>query len=121
MRKEDQEYGEWMWAESIRVVRKTVAVIPGNLRRQAPWKQQSYVPKQSRSSGDVIPMQAAPNGGQGIVSHNEGNVSDEVDSIQCSSPIEEVGQVEKLSSERVHETRLDKVIVGLTLSESEAP
>ena len=109
-----------MRAKSVRLVCKTVAVIPGNLRRQAPWKQQSYVPKQSHSSGDVIPMQAAPDGGQGIVSHNEGNVSDEVDSIQHSSLVEEVGQVEKLSFERVHETRLDKVIVGLTLSESEA-
>ena len=81
MRKEDQEYGEWIRAESVRVVCKTVAVILGNLHRQAPWKQQSYVPKQSHSSGDVKPMQAAPDGGQGIVSHNEGNVSDEVDSI----------------------------------------
>ena len=48
-------------------------------------------------------------------------MSDKVDSIQCSSPVEGVGQVEKLSSEKVHETRLDKVIVGLTLSEFEAP
>ena len=38
LREEDQEYGEWMWAQSTRAVRKIVAVIPGNLRHQAPWK-----------------------------------------------------------------------------------
>ena len=38
LRKEDQEYGEWMRAESIWGVRKTVTVIPGNSGRQAPWK-----------------------------------------------------------------------------------
>ena len=79
------------------------------------------MPKQSRSSGDVRPMQVASNDGRGIVTHREGSVSDKVDSIQRISPAVEIGQVEKLSSEMVHEAQLDRVIVGLTLFESEVP
>ena len=63
-----------MRAKSARAMHKTVAVIPGNSRRQALWKQQSYLPKQSRSNGDIKPMQAAPIDGQGIVTHREGSV-----------------------------------------------
>ena len=33
----------------------------------------------------------------------------------------EVGQIEKLNSEMVHEDRLDRVIVELTISESKVP
>nr|POE53751.1 hypothetical protein CFP56_23291 [Quercus suber] len=33
LRKEELEYGEWMRAETIRTMRKTVAVIPGKSRR----------------------------------------------------------------------------------------
>ena len=36
--KEDQEYGEWLQADSVKAVCKTVAVILENSRRQAPWK-----------------------------------------------------------------------------------
>nr|POE98551.1 hypothetical protein CFP56_46459 [Quercus suber] len=92
LRKEEQEFGEWMRAETIRTVRKTVVVVPGKSRRQAPWKQQFYVPKHSWSNGDGTPMQVDSNGAQ-----------------------------VKLSSELMHETRLDNVIVGLTISEAEVP
>ena len=110
-----------MRAKSTRAMHKTMAVILGNSCRQALWREQSYVPRQSHSSGDIKPMQAAPADGRGIVTHREGSVSDEVDSIQCFSPTMKVGQVEKLSSEMVHEARLDRVIVRLTFSESEVP
>ena len=120
LRKEDQEYGEWIRVEFVRGVRKTVAVIPGTSRRQAPWKKQPYVPKQPGSSGDVRPMQNVPDDGRGMATHREGSVSDEVESIQRFSPVVEVGQKEKLSSEIMHEDRLDRGIVGLTISESEA-
>nr|POE53752.1 hypothetical protein CFP56_23292 [Quercus suber] len=66
-------------------------------------------------------MQADSNGAQGIVSHPEGRESDEVESIQRSSPGVEIGQAVKLSSELMHETRLDNVIVGLTISEAKVP
>ena len=121
LRKEDQEYGEWMRAESIRGGRKTVTVIPGNSGRQALWKKQSYVPKHSCSSDDVKPMQTVPDDSRGLETHREGSVSDVVESIQRVSPGVEVGQIEKLNSEMVHEDRLDRVIVELTISESEVP
>ena len=79
------------------------------------------MPKQSCSSGDVRPMQVASNDGRGIVTHREGSVSNKVDSIQRISPAVEIGQVEKLSFEMVHEAQLDRVIVGLTLFESKVP
>lgn len=33
LRKEEQEYGEWLWADSVGIVRKTVAMILAKSRR----------------------------------------------------------------------------------------
>uniref|UniRef100_A0A7N2MXZ0 DUF4283 domain-containing protein n=1 Tax=Quercus lobata TaxID=97700 RepID=A0A7N2MXZ0_QUELO len=71
-------------------------------------------------SGDVRPRQNVTDNGRGMATHREGSVSNEVESIQRFSPVVEVGQIEKLSFEMVHEDRLDRGIVGLTISESEA-
>ena len=35
--KEEQQYGEWLRAEPLRVSRKTVVVVPGTSRSQVPW------------------------------------------------------------------------------------
>ena len=35
--KEEQQYGEWLRAEPLRVSRKIVVVVPGASRSQAPW------------------------------------------------------------------------------------
>nr|POE55977.1 hypothetical protein CFP56_62806 [Quercus suber] len=121
LRKEDQEYGEWMRAETIRSVRKTVVVIPGKSRRQAPWKQQSNDPKHSRSNGTGTSVQVDSNGDQGTASQREGSESDDVEPTQRASPIVEIGQAAKASSEMMHESGLDNVIVGLTISEAEVP
>ena len=37
LRKEEQQYGEWLRAESLRGTRKTVVVVSGTSRSQAPW------------------------------------------------------------------------------------
>ena len=37
LKREDQQYGEWMRAEQVRQTRKSVAVISSNSRSQAPW------------------------------------------------------------------------------------
>ena len=40
LRREEQQYGEWLRADTFRPTRKTVAVIPGVARNQAPWLNQ---------------------------------------------------------------------------------
>ena len=45
LRREDQQYGDWLRADTFRTTRKTVAVISGVARNQAPWLKQ----KQCRS------------------------------------------------------------------------
>ena len=37
LKREEQQYGEWMRAEQVRQTRKSVAVILGSSRSQAPW------------------------------------------------------------------------------------
>ena len=43
LRKEDQQYGKWLRADSIRAGRKTVATILGAARSKVPWKKHSNV------------------------------------------------------------------------------
>ena len=37
LKREEQQYGEWLRADQVRQSRKSVAVIPGSSRSQAPW------------------------------------------------------------------------------------
>lgn len=37
LRKKDQQFGEWLWADSIHLAKKSVTVISGTSRSQAPW------------------------------------------------------------------------------------
>ena len=37
LKKDDQQYGEWMRAEQFRQTRKSVAVVSGSARNQTPW------------------------------------------------------------------------------------
>lgn len=37
LRKEDQQYGDWLQADAVRATRKIVAVISGTSHTQAPW------------------------------------------------------------------------------------
>jgi len=80
-----------LWANFVRVVRKTVAIISGNSRRQAPWKKQSNVPNQSRSNANITPMQAVPSDGHDVTRRREGSVFEEVDSFLRPSTVVEVG------------------------------
>nr|POF22460.1 hypothetical protein CFP56_49784 [Quercus suber] len=65
-------------------------------------------------------MQAVPSDGHGVTRRREGSVFEEVDSFVRPLTVVEVGQVENLGTEIVHEAQLEKVIVGLTISETEA-
>lgn len=38
--REELQYGDWMRANSVKIARKTVAVIPGASHNQAPWHKQ---------------------------------------------------------------------------------
>ena len=38
LRKEDQQFGEWLRADSVRLAKKFVTVILGASRSQAPWR-----------------------------------------------------------------------------------
>ena len=55
LRKEDQQFGEWLCADSVRGVRKSVIVISGSTRAQAPWwrKPDSKATSSSRQSEDA--------------------------------------------------------------------
>ncbi|XP_075654868.1 uncharacterized protein LOC142625044 [Castanea sativa] len=37
LRKEDQQYGDWLRADSVSAVHKTMAIIPGTARSKVPW------------------------------------------------------------------------------------
>ena len=120
LRKEDQEYGERLQADSIRAIRKTMVVISGNSYQHAPWKKQSNVPNQSRSNKEITPMQAIPSDSHSVTRKREGSVFEKMDSFLRPSTVVKVRQVKNLSTEMVHEARLEKVIVGLTLSKTKA-
>lgn len=53
LNREEQQYGAWMSADLVRIIRKTVAVIPGASRHQAPWRKQqtTYESSQDFSTG----------------------------------------------------------------------
>ena len=41
LRKEDQQYGEWLQADSVRAIHKSVATISGAARSKVPWQKQT--------------------------------------------------------------------------------
>ena len=43
LRKEDQQYGEWLRADSVRAIHKSVATIPRAARSKVPWQKQSNI------------------------------------------------------------------------------
>ena len=50
LRREDQQYGDWLRAEAVRASRKTVTVIVGAARSQAPWAKHKLCQVQGRGS-----------------------------------------------------------------------
>ena len=76
---------------------------------------------QSRSNADITPMQAVLNDGHGVTRKREGSVFEEVDSLLHPSTVMEVRKVENLSTAMVHKAQLEKVIIGLNISKTEAP
>ena len=45
--KEDQQFGDWMWAEQFKSFRKSVVVIAGSARGSSKWKKGPSVPKEN--------------------------------------------------------------------------
>ncbi|KAL0015774.1 hypothetical protein SO802_002843 [Lithocarpus litseifolius] len=64
LKKEDQQYGEWMRAKQFRQSRKSVAVISGSSRSQAPWGRKYKSPSGSNNgqSDDIfwLPLNMDP-------------------------------------------------------------
>ena len=60
-------YGDWLRADATRVTRKSVAVIAGASRSQAPWMKQKkfQVHNQSKQSGDSSQSNTMDNSGLG--------------------------------------------------------
>ena len=50
LRREDQQYGDWLRADTFRATRKTVAMISGVARNQAPWLKQKQRRVQDHST-----------------------------------------------------------------------
>ena len=48
--RDDQQYGEWLRAESIRQSKKTVAVISGRKQNQPPWWRKGQLSQGNESS-----------------------------------------------------------------------
>ena len=49
LKKEDQQYGEWLRAEQTRQTKKSVAVISGSARSQGPWGKKYQSASQSKN------------------------------------------------------------------------
>ena len=62
LRKEDQQYGEWLQADSVRAIRKSVATISGAARSKVPWKKQfDLQPKMAHVVGEKSTYSATAN------------------------------------------------------------
>ncbi|KAK7828873.1 hypothetical protein CFP56_029862 [Quercus suber] len=42
LRKEDQQYGDWLRADMVRHTRRSIAVISGASRSQTPWWRKQF-------------------------------------------------------------------------------
>ena len=127
LRREDQHYGDWLRAEATRVTRKSVAVIAGASRSQAPWMKQKefQVHNQSKQSGDSSQSNTMDNSGLGsrrVIKVKHASVPNPV-----VSPIVVVSQGSSSEREQValnadggfsemQAVRLEKCMVGLTIT-----
>ena len=65
LKKDEQQFGDWMRAEPIRSSRKSVVFIPGGARNNALWWRKSGS-KEKTPSTDTVNRQE-PGSGQGVV------------------------------------------------------
>nr|POF26723.1 hypothetical protein CFP56_71386 [Quercus suber] len=63
LKKEDQQYGEWLRAKQTRQTKKSVAVISGSARSQGPWGKKYQSASQSKSGHSNDNFLASSQGG----------------------------------------------------------
>ena len=123
LRKEEQQYGEWLRAEPLRVTRKTVVVVLGTSRSQAPWwrKRDS---KKGPSKENVETSKEAQSS-----THSAANMA--MDHVEISKPMHGYGSnVDNVRgfgvqshevSQGLHANkptnRLEELVVGLNLND----
>ena len=54
LKKEDQQYREWLYADSVRHMRKSVVVVHGSSRGALKWKKGPAMLKKQSSSKEVL-------------------------------------------------------------------
>ena len=126
--RDDQQYGEWLQAESIRQSKKTVAVISGRKRNQPRWWRKGQPGQGNKSS---TPRRDEENYGSHSVMEAE-HYMDNFGTVGLASK-QVVGdqgdaQSSAFSGEQVLKQRksiqverLDEQVVGLSLQEHAAP
>ncbi|XP_050281590.1 uncharacterized protein LOC126722475 [Quercus robur] len=128
LRREDQQYGEWLRAEPIRQSRKTVAVIPGNALNQPPWwkKNQSSksnetpAPRRDDVHHDAQSAMEAEHYMDNFVAFKKGNTgvgSEHDEGQRCDAAN---GPCLKQTNPS-HAVRLDEDVVGLSIQENCIP
>lgn len=83
LKKEDQQYREWLRADMVRHTRKSVAVISGASRSQAPWwrKQTGMLKKPSNLAENSASAQRQYVNGSGLATAESEENLVEVDSL----------------------------------------
>ena len=89
LRKEDQQYGEWLRADMVRNTRKSVAVISGSSRSQAPWgrKQAGRTKKPcNQAENSALVQRQDENGSRSATAMESDEDLVEVDSLNVRMP-----------------------------------
>ena len=125
-KKDEQQFGDWMRAEPIRSSRKSIVVISGRARNNAPWWKKSGS-KEKTPSTDIVNRQE-PGSGQGAVFNKEPSSIQEVimkDAV-LSKPIKKGGKLSNIgrtvnSTSNSESTKLlAKSIQGLSVDKQDA-
>ena len=125
LKKEDQQYNEWMRAKLTRQTRKLVAVISSSSRSQAPWGRKYKSPTGSKNGHSDDDFSASSKNGSKSVSASTMKTDQQMNEVIESKIVgggsskgneqfvrdDNEGQSENYSS------RIERGVVGLTLKE----
>ena len=129
LRREDQQYGDWLRAEAVRVSRKTVTVIAGAARSQVPWAKHKQRQAQGHGSRGGIADPTSSYSGTNLKSQGECRGDKNTAASKPVAPIIVEGGCGSTSdSERMatskcrvleeeQSVRLDQNIVNLSIGE----
>ncbi|KAL0012397.1 hypothetical protein SO802_007505 [Lithocarpus litseifolius] len=133
LRKEEQQYGEWLRAESLRATRKTVVVVFGSSCSQAPWRRKGDSNK-GPSSNHPSNRSNKENSGSSKEAYSSTRPAANIamDYVEISKPnddngdnditvegygIQHQGQLQGLYVKK-QSNKLEEVVVGLTLKDN---